>query len=286
MNAWFQSPWKNSPQKSKPKKKRDNQNAKKKTGVWEALFERNLRVSCRRNRPKMSNPSQAGVLDCPQLLASVRTTVSWLESSQLHSVLSLLKKKQNKWRNKKSSTRWFIFHHKELRNGTVKSGSKETEASAEVQKRKSWRSFSGVCNARPVIDISPRSTVGHKSENGGKFPTHAQSRLIQCGRLIQVSTLLFRKRKKKRKARNDAGMFQKVSRFKCLHCDVKERTENGTVFGSFFHFFLFVCILYLCPCGVSYVSAMCQKSSNRASKISQAPLSLKNKRKKNKAKNF
>lgn len=97
----------NSPRSWIKEKKKTN---KTQTVIWEALFERNLcSSSCRQKSSKDIEPRAGGVLDCPQLLASVRTTVSWLESSQLHSVVSLRLKKKDKIRKKESSTRRFIF---------------------------------------------------------------------------------------------------------------------------------------------------------------------------------
>lgn len=134
----------------------------------------------------------------------------------------------------------------------------------------SWRSFRRY-NARPAF-ISPRSTVGHSQKNGG----NSHPCTVSANPVWSANSGLDVIRKKTKSTKRRWG-FPKVSRFKCLHRNVKERTENGTVFGRFF----FVSVTF-CPCGVSYVSAMCRKSSNGASKISQAPLSLKIKKKQSK----
>lgn len=93
-------------------------------------------------------------------------------------------------------------------------------------KAESWRSFRRYNASLRLLVQDPHSDIVRKMAG---IPTHAQSRLIQCGRLIQVSTLFG----KNEKHETTLG-FPKVSRFKCLHRNVKERTENGTVFGRFF----------------------------------------------------
>lgn len=105
----------------KSKKKKTKTKNTKKTVVWEALFERNL---CHRRRcvgkivQRYIEPRAGGVLDCPQLLASVRTTViKRVQSVAFGSIFEFKKRKTIKERKQHTTVH---FYYKELLDGTVK----------------------------------------------------------------------------------------------------------------------------------------------------------------------